>query len=96
MNERYEVFRLHPFMVRTPSISRGRGRCVQVHREGLSNRRFAHAFASDPKRATSLSLYQHLHQTPEVINFHQMIDLECQDETNVPPPESFDNEDAHA
>jgi hypothetical protein len=29
--ERYEVLRLRPFMVRTPSINRGRGRCVQVH-----------------------------------------------------------------
>jgi hypothetical protein len=29
--ERYEVLHLHPFMVRTPSISRGRGRRVQVH-----------------------------------------------------------------
>jgi hypothetical protein len=94
--ERYEVFCLLPFMVRTPSISCGRGRRVQVHREGISNRGFTHAFASDPNMATSLSRYQHLHQTPEIINFHHMIDLECQDETNVPPPESSDNEDAHA
>jgi hypothetical protein len=67
--ERYEVLRLCPFIVRTPSISRGRGRRVQVHREGISDRGLAHACASDPKRATSLSHYQHLHQTPEVINW---------------------------
>ncbi len=94
--EKYEVLRLRPFMVRTPSVSRGRGRRVQVHREGISDRGLAHACASDPKRATSLSHYQHLHQTPEVINFHHMIDLECQEETNAPPPESSDNEDDHA
>jgi len=94
--ERYEVLRLRPFMVRTPSINRGRGRRVQVHREGILDRRLAHACASDPKRATSLSHYQHLHQTPEVINFHHMIDLEFQEETNAPPLESFDNEDDHA
>lgn len=94
--ERYKVLRLLLFMVRTPSISCGRGRRVQVHRWRISNRGFAHAFASDPNRATSLSRYQHLHQTPEVINFHHMIDLECRYETNVPPPESSNNENAHA
>jgi len=40
--------------------------------------------------------YQHLHQTLEVINFYHIIDLECQEETNAPPPESSDNEDDHA
>jgi len=49
--------------------------------------------ASNPKRAISLSRYQHLDQMLEVIN---SIDLECQDETNVPPPDSSDNEDDHA
>jgi hypothetical protein len=32
--ERYEVLRLRLFMVRTPSISCGRGRRAQVHRRG--------------------------------------------------------------
>jgi hypothetical protein len=94
--ERYEVLCLRPFMVKTPSISFGRGRHVQVHWKGISDRELAHACASDSKRATSLSHYQHLHQTPEDINFHYMIDLECQEETNAPPPESFENEDDHA
>jgi hypothetical protein len=75
-------------MMKTPSISRGRGPHIQVYREGISNRGLALAGASDPKRAISLSRYQHLDQKPEVINFHHMIDLEYQDETNVPPLES--------
>jgi hypothetical protein len=86
--ERYEVLCLRPFMVRTPSISHGRGRHIQVYREGISDRGLALAGASDPKRTISLSRYQHLDQKPEVINFHHMIDLEYQDETNVPPLES--------
>jgi len=80
-------------MVRTPSINRGRGRCVQVHRKEILDRGITLAGTSNPKRATSLCHYQHLHQTPEVINFQHMIDLECEEETNIPPLESSDNED---
>jgi hypothetical protein len=94
--ERYEILHLRPFMVRTPSVNRGRGQCVQVHREGISDRGLSLARASDPNRTTSLSRYQHLHQMHEVIDFQHMIDLECQEETNVPPPESSDIEDGHA
>jgi hypothetical protein len=94
--ERYKILYLRPFMVRTPSVNRGRRRRVQVHREGISDRGLPLARASDPNKTTSLSCYQHLHQMSEVIDFQHMIDLECQEETNVPPPESSDIEDGHA
>jgi hypothetical protein len=94
--ERYEILHLRPFMVRTPSVNRGRGRRVQVHREGISDRGLSLARASDLNRTTSLSRYKHLHQMHEVIDFQHMIDLECQEETNVQPPKSSDIEDGHA
>ena len=39
--KRYEVLRLRPFMVRTPSVNRGRGRQFQVLREAIPSIRVA-------------------------------------------------------
>jgi hypothetical protein len=79
--ERYEVLRLRPFMVRTPSINRGRGRRFQVLREAIPGRGVAPEQVHDPQR---------LHQLPEAIDFLNVNNLEGREMTPTPPLESDD------
>ena len=79
--ERYEVLRLRPFMVRTPSVNRERGRRFQVLREAIPGRGVAPEQVHDPQR---------LHQLPEAIDFLDVNNLEGREMTPTPPLESDD------
>jgi hypothetical protein len=80
--KRYEVLRLRPFMVRTLSVNRGRGRRFQILREAILGRGVTPEQLHDPQR---------LHQLPKAIDYLHMNNLEGQEMTPTPPLESYDD-----
>jgi hypothetical protein len=85
--ERYEILRLHPFRVRTPSVNRRRGRRLRIPSRA-SEMITTPERMNESRRMAPQSHRLRVLELPRDVEFLQRIELDCQPKIPTTPPES--------